>query len=65
MSNYASWPGGKWTSADAAGLPILPGLSATMVAAGVITHAIRFTVSKSRKYPSVPGAPLAQQQAST
>lgn len=39
-----------WTSADAAGLPILPGLVRyDEVAAGKITHAIRFTVSRTRK----------------
>lgn len=39
-----------WTSADAAGLPILPGLVRyEEVAAGEINHAIRFTVSKTRK----------------
>lgn len=39
-----------WTSADAAGLPILPGLVRyDEVAAGRITHAIRFTVAKTRK----------------
>lgn len=39
-----------WTSADAAGLPILPGLVRyDEVAAGKITHAIRFTVAKTRK----------------
>jgi hypothetical protein len=33
-----------WTSADAAGLPILPGLARySEVAAGTITHALRFT----------------------
>ena len=38
-----------WTSADAAGLPILPGLVRyEEVAAGHIDHAIRFTVSRSR-----------------
>jgi hypothetical protein len=37
-----------WTSADAAGLPILPGLvSYDEVAAGVIDHAIRLTVGAS------------------
>ncbi len=37
-----------WTSADAAGLPILPGLvRPDEVAAGVIDHAIRVTVPKS------------------
>jgi hypothetical protein len=39
-----------WTSADAAGLPILPGLVRyEEVAAGHIDHAIRFTVSRSRR----------------
>lgn len=39
-----------WTSADAAGLPILPGLVRyDEVASGKITHAIRFTMSKTRK----------------
>lgn len=34
-----------WTSADAAGLPILPGLVRyDEVASGVITHALRFTI---------------------
>jgi hypothetical protein len=45
-----------WTSADAAGLPILPGLVRyEEVAAGHINHAIRFTVSRSRRayvYPA-------------
>ena len=39
-----------WTSADAAGLPILPGLARyDEVAAGRIDHALRFTVSRTRK----------------
>lgn len=39
-----------WTSADAAGLPILPGLLRyDEVAAGEIRHAIRFTVPQSRQ----------------
>ena len=38
-----------WTSADAAGLPILPGLANyDEVAAGAITHALRFTVSQTQ-----------------
>ena len=45
-----------WTSADAAGLPILPGLVRyEEVVAGHIDHAIRFTVSRSRRgyvYPA-------------
>jgi len=45
-----------WTSADAAGLPILPGLARyDEVARGVIDHALRFTVQRSRRayvYPA-------------
>jgi hypothetical protein len=38
-----------WTSADAAGLPILPGLARyDEVRRGVIDHALRFTVSETR-----------------
>jgi hypothetical protein len=38
-----------WTSADAAGLPILPGLVRyEEVAAGEITHALRFTAPQTR-----------------
>ena len=39
-----------WTSADAAGLPILPGLARyDEVAAGRIDHALRFTVARTRR----------------
>jgi len=39
-----------WTSADAAGLPVLPGLVRyDEVAAGEITHALRFTAPQTRK----------------
>jgi hypothetical protein len=39
-----------WTSADAAGLPILPGLvRRDEVAAGHIDHALRFTVSRTQR----------------
>ncbi len=39
-----------WTSADAAGLPILPGLARyEEVAAGEINHALRFTVPQTRR----------------
>lgn len=39
-----------WTSADAAGLPILPGLIRyDEVVAGEITHAIRFTASSTQR----------------
>jgi len=45
-----------WTSADAAGLPILPGLARWADAAtGHIDHALRFTASKTRRayvYPA-------------
>jgi hypothetical protein len=45
-----------WTSADAAGLPIFPGLARyDEVARGVIDHALRFTVQRTRKqfvYPA-------------
>ena len=45
-----------WTSADAAGLAILPGLARyDEVARGVINHALRFTVKRSRRafiYPA-------------
>ncbi|MEM7029636.1 MAG: hypothetical protein AAF629_08725 [Chloroflexota bacterium] len=63
--NDGSWTGGSgaifdlashdlrpdtWTSADAAGLPILPGLVRyDEVAAGEIRHAIRFTVPQTRR----------------
>jgi hypothetical protein len=39
-----------WTSADAAGLPILPGLARyDEVRRGAIRHALRFTVSRTRR----------------
>jgi hypothetical protein len=45
-----------WTSADAAGLPILPGLARyPEVKRGAIRHALRFTVSRTRNtfvYPA-------------
>ena len=59
----ASWSLGSnrvrpagWTSADAAGLPILPGLARyDEVRRGVIDHALRFTVRRTRRayvYPA-------------
>jgi len=45
-----------WTSADAAGLPILPGLVRyDEVASGEITHALRFTVPQTRSTYVWPG----------
>ena len=55
LNSNALRPAG-WTSADAAGLPILPGLARyDEVAAGVIDHALRFTVRRTRRayiYPA-------------
>jgi hypothetical protein len=55
MNSNALRPDG-WTSADAAGLPILPGLVRyPEVASGVIDHALRFTAPRTRSahiYPA-------------
>jgi hypothetical protein len=55
LDSNALRPAG-WTSADAAGLPILPGLARyDEVAAGSIDHALRFTVSRTQRayvYPA-------------
>jgi hypothetical protein len=55
LNSNALRPAG-WTSADAAGLPILPGLVRyDEVAAGFIGHAIRFTVPNTQRayiYPA-------------
>ena len=50
LNSNALRPAG-WTSADAAGLPIFPGLVRydEVVLNGEINHAIRFTVSRSRR----------------
>ncbi|WP_291379375.1 hypothetical protein [Demequina sp.] len=49
LSSNALRPAG-WTSADAAGLPVLAGLVRyDEVQAGVIPHALRFTVSRSQR----------------
>jgi hypothetical protein len=49
LYNGTTRPAG-WTSADAAGLPILPGLVRyDEVAAGHIDHALRFTVAQTRR----------------
>jgi hypothetical protein len=47
-----------WTSADAAGLPIFPGLARyDEVARGVIDHALRFTAPRTRRAVDVSGFP--------
>jgi hypothetical protein len=49
LSSHALRPAG-WTSADAAGLPILPGLARyEEVTAGEIRHALRFTAPQTRR----------------
>ncbi|CBE67268.1 Putative outermembrane protein (modular protein) [Candidatus Methylomirabilis oxygeniifera] len=49
LYSYTLRPEG-WTSADAAGLPMLPGLARyDEVAAGEITHALRFTAPSTRR----------------
>ena len=49
LTSNALRPAG-WTSADAAGLPILPGLVRyDEVASGAINHALRFTVPRTRR----------------
>ncbi|NUP07403.1 MAG: hypothetical protein HOW73_15240 [Polyangiaceae bacterium] len=50
LTSNALRPAG-WTSADAAGLPILPGLVRyeEAVTAGEIKHALRFTVAKTQR----------------
>ena len=58
LSSNALRPAG-WTSADAAGLPIFPGLARyDEVARGAIDHALRFTVSRTRKRVRLSGAAL-------
>jgi hypothetical protein len=55
-----------WTSADAAGLPILPGLVRyDEVLAGEIRHAIRFTVQVTRKAYVWPARHYASSNTST
>jgi hypothetical protein len=49
LTSNALRPDG-WTSADAAGLPVLPGLvRLSEVQAGSIPHALRFTVSRTQQ----------------
>jgi len=65
LATGADRPAG-WTSADAAGLPILPGLVRyDEVAAGVVNHAIRFTVANTRKAYVSPARHYASSNTST
>ena len=65
LNSNAVRPNG-WTSADAAGLPILPGLARfDEVQAGVIDHALRFTVSRSRNSTSTRRATTRDRPART
>lgn len=55
-----------WTSADAAGLPILPGLVRyDEVAAGAIRHALRFTTNRTRRAYVYPARHYASDSTST
>jgi len=55
-----------WTSADAAGLPILPGLVRyDEVSAGAIRHALRFTTSTTRRAYIYPARHFASASSST
>ncbi|MGK2850271.1 MAG: hypothetical protein ACSLFN_05090 [Candidatus Limnocylindrales bacterium] len=55
-----------WTSADAAGLPILPGLVRyDEVAAGAITHALRFTTNQTKRAYVYPARHYASSSTST
>jgi hypothetical protein len=64
LNSNALRPAG-WTSADAAGLPILPGLVRyDEVAAGHIDHAVRFTVSKSQAGYILPATHFASSSTS-
>jgi hypothetical protein len=55
-----------WTSADAAGLPIFPGLARwDEVSAGEIDHALRFTAPKTRRAYVYPARHFASTSSST
>ncbi|MEZ0368640.1 MAG: hypothetical protein ACAI44_06055 [Candidatus Sericytochromatia bacterium] len=65
LNSNALRPAG-WTSADAAGLPIFPGLVRyDEVAAGEIKHALRFTVSRTRRAYIHPARHYASSNTST
>ena len=54
-----------WTSADAAGLPIFPGLARyDEASAGLIAHALRFTVAQTRAAYVLPANHFASSQTS-
>jgi hypothetical protein len=54
-----------WTSADAAGLPIFPGLARyDEASAGLIPHALRFTVAQTRAAYVLPANHFASSQTS-
>ncbi len=70
LDNNIIRPGGQpgWTSADAAGLPIFPGLARWEEAAagpGGIRHALRFTVARSRSACVAPATHWASSDGST
>jgi hypothetical protein len=65
LNSHALRPAG-WTSADAAGLPILPGLVRyDEVAAGEIRHALRFTAPQTRREYIWPARHFASQLTGT
>ncbi len=62
LTTNTSRPAG-WTSADAAGLPIFPGLVRyEEVLRGEIPHAVRFTVSRSRRAYIAPATHFASSR---
>jgi hypothetical protein len=64
LNSNAGRPAG-WTSADAAGLPIFPGLVRyDEVEAGEIRHALRFTVAKTRRAFVPPASHWASRETS-
>ncbi len=65
LNSNALRPDG-WTSADAAGLPIFPGLARyDEVASGQIRHALRFTVQHTRKAYIAPARHAASSNTSS
>ena len=66
LSSDALRPAG-WTSADAAGLPIFPGLARydEVVEQGTVMHALRFTVSHSRRAYVAPARHYASSDTSS